>query len=262
MPSLTASAVRIDIGSDGEILPDSIQNLKSAVRLNRGASLPVSGSRPEMFLSGEIGRPGQGFSVDDADRRSSGRPRPVSIKISPGCTDQTRRRHAVDRELVPAMWVEALFGAESHGPRDRIVDRRHDLHASAVAVKDRIVLQVRSPRWVERFAELKDERRVPVDIRIGIPWLIAEAAGCWADGEARFDQVLPPRMSNHRCKPPRFCASLRIARRRGTSPSQRHRPRQSLRSQPELRPRRKQPSPSACPRRCAIGLTVAVKFIA
>ena len=62
------------------------------------------------------------------------------------------------------MWVDALFGTESHGPCDRIIDRRHDLHALAVAVEDRVVLQVHSRRWVERFAELKDERRVrPVE---------------------------------------------------------------------------------------------------
>jgi hypothetical protein len=42
---LTASAVRIDIGSDGEILPDSIQNLKSAVRTTtpNKSSNPVAG---------------------------------------------------------------------------------------------------------------------------------------------------------------------------------------------------------------------------
>ena len=61
------------------------------------------------------------------------------------------------------MRVDALFGAESHGPRDRIVDRRHDLHTFTVAVVDRVVRQVYSRRWVECFAELKDERRMPVD---------------------------------------------------------------------------------------------------
>ena len=100
------------------------------------------------------------LSVDDADRRSSGDPRPSSIQINAGRTDQSRRRPAVDLELVSAMWVDALSGAESHGPSDRIRDHGQDLHASAVAVKDRIVRRVYSRRWVERFAELKDERRV------------------------------------------------------------------------------------------------------
>jgi hypothetical protein len=55
---LTASAVRIDIGSDGEILPDSIQNLKSAVRRTtpNKSSNPVAGrirnQRRDLMLHG------------------------------------------------------------------------------------------------------------------------------------------------------------------------------------------------------------------
>jgi hypothetical protein len=55
---LTASAVRIDIGSDGEILPDSIQNLKSAVRTTtpNKSSNPVAGrirnQRRDLMLHG------------------------------------------------------------------------------------------------------------------------------------------------------------------------------------------------------------------
>ena len=56
--SLTASVVRIDIGSDGEILPDSIQNLKSAVRTTtpNKSSNPVAGrirnQRRDLMLHG------------------------------------------------------------------------------------------------------------------------------------------------------------------------------------------------------------------
>jgi hypothetical protein len=55
---LSASAVRIDIGSDGEILPDSIQNLKSAVRTTtpNKSSNPVAGrirnQRRDLMLHG------------------------------------------------------------------------------------------------------------------------------------------------------------------------------------------------------------------
>ena len=74
------------------------------------------------------------ISVNDTDRRSPGDAGPDSVRETPAALVNPDRRDTVDCEFVTAKWVDALFRVQGYGPRDRIIDRRDDLHASVANV--------------------------------------------------------------------------------------------------------------------------------